>query len=400
MNERLTRHDLLIVSRIPVARRGGRAHADALWAADLAANAEVAGRLALLCPVRDLSPEGTVPLDGRIAVIDAGGITDEALAEAVRASDVLEIPGNFTWAESALARRALGAARREGRLSVLGISSNRARTAVMNAAGRPWPFRLRAAARAASIRLSQRHLARRCDAVRVVGEGLVPLVRGAARVLRVETASWIAEAHVLPARHGQPDPPRAAVASRLEPMKGVALALEAVARAGAAGTPVALDVIGAGPEEGALRRLAEAEGIAGRTRFLGPLGYPGPFHAALDDVDYVLLTNLNDEQPRVLFDAMARGAIPLCPASPACRALGLDGRVYYAQGSAEALAERLLALVRMPEGERRALREGLRRAALARTIATMHAERRDWLLSLLRARAGGGAAGTGVSGAP
>ena len=375
---------------------GGERRTLSLWARDLNANAKTVSRLVLVAPLDDprhAMPSDTAPIDPRVEVVAADGLTDETLRALAAAADVVEVPGNFPWRASTLARRALRAARAAGALCVVGVSSNRARTTVMNARGRGVLRRAKAHATAASIRAAQSDLARRADAVRIVGEGLRPLVAPHARAIYVDTASWIRRDDIQPPRTGQNEPARLLVASRLEPMKGVGNGVRAAAALTRAGVPVTLGIAGVGEEEAALRALAAAEGIAELTTFLGQLAFPGPFYELVRTVDYVLLTNLNDEQPRLIFDAIAQGAVPVCPRNDACLSLGLDARVLYERGSAADLAETVRRLITLPEAERADLRARLCSIAETRTLETMHETRRAWTQAQLAARRTEGASG-------
>ena len=70
------------------------------------------------------------------------------------------------------------------------------------------------------------------------------------------------------------------VISRLEPVKRVAIAVEAVAQV----PDVRLNIAGGGSERNALEELARKRGIAGRVRFLGHLDDPRPAIAASDAI--------------------------------------------------------------------------------------------------------------------
>lgn len=382
-------YQTLIVSRIPVTKTGNQFRSQALWSLDINTNADVANGLWLLCPVLETDSTATDLLNERIKVFNYLKLADGELEDLVQKCDVVEIPGNFDWAGAAIGRRVMRLARKNNKFSILGISSNRAKTTLMNAAGLPLPRRVRAMIRAASIRASQRYLARNCDAVRVVGQGLVPLVSQHAKTLRVDVASWIREDDIRPPREGQSNPISVVIASRLEPMKGVTMGMEAVIETMKTVPNIVLDVIGVGAEEMPLRRLAKDRSITDRTRFLGQLDYPNAFFAALRDADYVLLTNLNDEQPRLIFDAISQGAIPICPNNAACGELGLEPIIYYKAGSAASLSETLKNLIRTPESELKPVRLSLIEIAKSRTIKTMHEQRREWVLSLLQTKRDG-----------
>jgi glycosyltransferase involved in cell wall biosynthesis len=102
-------------------------------------------------------------------------------------------------------------------------------------------------------------------------------------------------------------------AARLVPEKGVNVLLHAVAKLAAAGVGGAVDIIGEGPLREAVARVA-AESAAGhasfRVNYLDPVPYGAPFFELLQRYHALLVTNLGDEQPRVVFDAAAR-AVPV-----------------------------------------------------------------------------------------
>ena len=381
-------YQTLIVSHIPVLRSGSSFKSQALWSKDINTNADVANGLWLLCPVLEADDTATEQLDERIKVINCLKLADGDLEVLVQKCDFVEVSGNFDWTGAAIGRRVMRLARKNKKISILGISSNRAKTTLMNAAGLSLPSRVRAMIRAASIRTSQRYLARNCDAVRVVGQGLVPLVSQYAKTLRVDVASWINEDDIRPPRESRSNPVSIVIASRLEPMKGVSMGMEAVAETMKTMPDIVLDVVGVGVEEEPLRRLAKVRNISSQTRFLGQLDYPTSFFSALRSADYVLLTNLNDEQPRLIFDAISQGAIPICPNNAACKELGLDPMIYYKAGSAAALSETLRNLIETPESKLKSIRLSLIEIAKSRTIRTMHEQRREWMLSLLQAKKG------------
>jgi glycosyltransferase involved in cell wall biosynthesis len=116
------------------------------------------------------------------------------------------------------------------------------------------------------------------------------------------------------------------VATRLEPMKGVHLAVEAlrILRPRMGEHAPILSILGEGRERENLDRLVRDHGLADRVRFADTFSYPDPFLAQIGRHDLRLLTNLNDEQPRVIFDAISQGLAPICPDSRPYRELGID----------------------------------------------------------------------------
>ena len=109
----------------------------------------------------------------------------------------------------------------------------------------------------------------------------------------------------------EPDhrPPRTIIAvGRFAPDKGFDYLLRAVAHLSSRGIDVALELVGAGPEGPALRRLAAELGIADRVRFRGWLHFT-EVHAAMRQATVLVhpSAGLGDGLPNVIREAMALG---------------------------------------------------------------------------------------------
>lgn len=375
----------LLLSYIPATKShdGLAWQTQALWAHDINANAGFLD-IDLLCPVKSHGPTSPdmTPLKPNIVVHDLDSISADKLRNLVAQADFVQVPGNFTWKKSLTARRLLHMAKRSKTIGIVGISSNRARTAIMNARGRSLLRRGYARLQALSIRVSQRWLIRHADGVHVVGQGLRNLAQKDARSLHVGTASWISATDLRSMRPSQGDPVDIVMAARLEVMKGMSLGIEAIQKTYQAWPNLRLSVIGVGPEESRLREQVRQAGLESITRFEGQLGYPEAFFNRLQRADYVLLTNLNDEQPRLIFDAISQGAIPVCPNNRAYTALGLDPMLLYRQGSAEELSNILLQLMHVDGAGREKILAHLSEIAANHTIEAMHKHRLTWLESL------------------
>jgi glycosyltransferase involved in cell wall biosynthesis len=344
-------------------------------------------RLVLFCPVRDseatdsrsASDEATIP--SGVEIVDSACCTGLELRAFIARCDLIQIPGNFSWRESAVIRTYTRLASAQNKPVVLGISSNRARTSVMNSAGAGLLRRSRAKLRSVSIRASQTYLARRCKGVFVVGEGLRGLVEPWNRNVHVGVASWVQQADIRPSRPAMSpgSPITLCAAGRLEPMKGIHIAVDALSRLVSAnpGRELRLEIAGVGGEEPSLRTRVASLGREDRVAFKGSLAYPDAFFNWLLSIDIVLLTNLNDEQPRLVFDALSQGCLPVCPDSPPYRALGIPAALLYRQGSADSLAECVSRLIDSPEPE--GLRNELRALAQRRTLESMHSLRAEWI---------------------
>jgi len=365
---------ILLHSLIPAQRSSGTFAVSSLWAQDVNTLATMAD-VDLLCPVCE--GVGESALDPRITVAQLQACDLDRL---VAACDVVQLPGNFGWSQSRQGFRLKKLASAHGKPLVVGISSNRARTVWMNRRRGALGAAV-AALRFVDIRTAQWALARNTAGLFVVGSGLKSLLSHGN--VHVDVASWVRRSDLLPPAPARSGPPRVCIASRLEKMKGVLLGAQAAAVAARQFPRLHFDVLGEGPEKAGLERVVDECGIGANTRFLGQLAYPDQFFGYLRTADFVLLTNLNDEQPRLIFDAISQGCIPICPNSPPYVALGLPPEVLYERGNADSLAQTLLKLLPRTPG----LPEALREIAAHHTIESMHARRLEWMQTVLRATA-------------
>lgn len=382
---------LLLATPIPVWPHGAGWAAPDLWVRDLEGQRRVVDELCVLAPLGAGEARGLRPVPDGIRVVPLPEVDAEpSLRALVRAFDVVQVGSGMPRHDARPMLRVARAAAETGRCLVTAVTSNRVRTTLLNAAGRGWATRARARLTARSIRGVQEQLVDAADGVMLIGPGLRGLVRRPGANVHVGLASWLTDEDVVGdealaerARRAGASPGLAlCVASRLERMKGVHLAIEAtaiLARQRPGGTR--LTVLGEGPERPALEWLAATRGLQADVRFAGTLGYPEPFLRELRSHDLLLLTNLNDEQPRVVFDALSQGVPVVHPDSPPFASLGLDPRGRYRVGSAPSLADAVAAF----EGPARtlaAMRES-RELARTRTVHRMHEARAAWIRTTL-----------------
>ena len=384
-----TRYKLLILSPIPVLE-----HSDGLFTLDLWAR-DLEGQLGwahttLLCPLRKLKtdqPKAALKkLPPELVIYSCETLAEDPLAELVSATDVIQIPGNAGWRGSGYARRLLKAGRRANKIVVVGVSSNRARTAWLNRSGRGVLQAAKGLLDYVDIRLAQSWLALRSDGVIAVGKGVARLFRHFNRNIHVSTASWIKLSDVRPdVRAISSEPLRLCIASRLERMKGIHVGISAVAHlVHMDNLKLRLIIIGDGPELSKLQQQASDAALSDFISFRPSESYPQPFLNSLTSMDFLLLTNLNDEQPRVLFDAISRGCVPICPDTPTYRQFGLDSRLFYKQGNAQGLARAIETVAESRAQE--SVRKSLPLIAGNFTIDSMHHKRATWISSLICSR--------------
>lgn len=186
-------YNLILYSTIPACLVEGRYSTLPLWARDLEAQAEVADQVTLICPVTEAeTPEGLAAVPAGVTVTPAPRTLN--LAEArrlVHGMDIVQVPGTQPLWRAPLARPLLRAGKIEGAVGIVGISSNRAKTALQNAPRAPSQVhrRTKALFEAGAIMFSQKTLLREANAAFVVGDGLRSLWALKGRSPFVETAT-------------------------------------------------------------------------------------------------------------------------------------------------------------------------------------------------------------------
>ncbi|MBV8202968.1 MAG: glycosyltransferase [Acidobacteria bacterium] len=114
-----------------------------------------------------------------------------------------------------------------------------------------------------------------------------------------------AERAVARARLGlEPEAMVVGAVGRLAPEKGLPFLLEAVALGRARGLPLALVLVGDGPDRASLEREAERRGIAAHARFLGFQRHLESLYPAFD---VFAMPSLEEASPMALLEAMACG---------------------------------------------------------------------------------------------
>ena len=130
--------------------------------------------------------------------------------------------------------------------------------------------------------------------------------------------------------------------------KRVAWLLEAAAALVADGVQVRVLIVGDGPEEAALERLAEELGLSGRCQFMG---FVGDLPAMLTAMDIYVQTASNESVPVATLEAMSAG-LPVVAADEGAIGevitAGETGLLFRA-GGAQDLADRLRPLLDQPD---------------------------------------------------
>lgn len=169
-------------------------------------------------------------------------------------------------------------------------------------------------------------------------------------------------------------------AGRLTDGKGVRLLLDAIVR-----SRIPVDIVGEGD-------LADAVLDAQRqnptlVRLLAPVDYGTAFSHMLDGYAALVVPTISDEQPRIIFDAFARGVPVLASATTGNRQIVDHGRngLLFEPNDAQALADALVAATRDPARLRDMGLIALQDMA-TQTHGAMHAVRGERIAAALAAR--------------
>ncbi len=385
-HKQMTSYKSVKVSLIPVENRRGVYFTDPLRATDLNACVEQRLGLRLISQVEKESRLLLHQVDERVKFTDLIGLTDTDLEDIASEHDLIELPGNFGWSKSSLSRRLMKKARSKGKICIIGASSNRAKTTIVNAKSKGLVGRKEATIRATGIRQTQIYSARNVDGLRLVRNGLMPLAKSQAKEIFFETASWILKKVCELCRDYNIEKLKVSFISRLEPMKGDEIGIRVASAFILPDREVSVSVAGDNPERQKCERLADDFGSCTHSTFLGKVAHPDGLFDLVRTSDVVTLTNLNDEQPWLIFDAVSRGVFPVGPDTEAYAGLGIDERLLHGQGDPDSLRDALLRVLAVTHQKRRNLSQSLRSVLEEYTIENMHKKRDEWYKSLINKR--------------
>jgi glycosyltransferase involved in cell wall biosynthesis len=375
----------LLVLNIPLRTHEGRYWADPLWAKDLALHTRYIRRLSLFCPTVEQAPaDDWRPVTRAVEVISAGPPSKwqplalpallARMILAVGRADVVHIgligqPFPLGWLATPLARL-------RQRLLVVVVESSFWRA--------PKGASVRRRLSAALRESINRRCVNACDlALFTTADYRDRLATRPRGKTYVAPATWIDRDHVL-SEGALPQvwstkQPRLLFAGRLTVEKGVLDLLAAAELSGCA-----VDVVG----EGELREACAAAATLrpDRLRLLDSVPHGQAFSTLLDRYPAVVVPTRSDEQPRVLFDAFARGVPAIVSGTAANREIAEHSGAcrVFPVGDIGALAALMEQALRDVEGLR-PLSEHALGFARSHTHSAMHKTRARLLVDSLDA---------------
>lgn len=390
----ISAYDLLIVSPIRIVHSDGAYYTLDLWARDIVEQCKWVGKLGLVAPVSKGPAGDLVRLPDSVDVfIDGASQLPDRVAEIVSRYTVVQVHSASTRYQKRVYAEFAKAAQELRKLLILSISSNRAKTLTINAEHRGPIRRLQAWFLSGSLMRNIRRLSSLADGVLLTGHGLIGVLEEPrCQDVHIGIASWIEERDIIEvhaaelkgAEIAEADGVRLCIACRLERMKGVSLGLDALklVTESDGNFNYRLTIVGQGPERKALEEQVSRLGLKHCVEFIGTVGYPEPFLSVISKHHILLMTNLNEEQPRVLFDALSQGVFVLVPDSRPYRELPLGDDLFYSHGDARSLADAILRLfARARNGS--LLPVDCREVASMFTLQKMHEKRSRWIVALL-----------------
>jgi glycosyltransferase involved in cell wall biosynthesis len=210
-------------------------------------------------------------------------------------------------------------------------------------------------------------------------------------------ASWIDEKDILPDYVAEDIWQKKLAASdsrlrllfvgRLVPAKGLLVLLQAMRQLSTEGLPISLDILGEGELKNQCELAAsELKGITA-VNLLGTVPYGAPLFELIRRYDAIVVPNISDEQPRIVFDAYSQAVPVLASDTPGLRSCVKDGELglFAAPNDASALAD----LLRYAATHRSGLKQlGMHSLAYAHSMThqEMHRQRAVLLQAMIDTR--------------
>jgi len=385
------RYSLLLLTNIPVNKLGGTYKALDLWVKDITSNAKFVTDICLLCPSSKVNIKNSIKFSVKnIKIIFLEEVNSKKeFSTIISKYDVIQVNAGSTVRNNKILFQVIKIAKKLNKKIIVSVSSDREKTTLLNASTKSRFKRIKAYIISRLILLSAKKMILLSDGLMLIGQGLVPKYSFGHSHIHVGIASWINMENIISNTDFQKkiekikkqDELHLCIATRLEAMKGVHLGIEALCKLNKS-TKINLDIYGEGDELPSLKKLVKKMDVEGKVKFLGYISYGKLFYSAIREYDLMLLTNLNIEQPRLIFDAISQGMLPICPKSSPYLAFGFDEAIMYKMGDSNSLANTINKFQNKDFLIK--ILKSLYNRAEDYTIDSMHRKRAIWMSKLLK----------------
>jgi glycosyltransferase involved in cell wall biosynthesis len=392
----------LLVIGIPIYVDDHGVHwADPLWHKDLVRHLDYLNDFFLACPhIAGTPPAGWISLEGypihyvpiprqlgRFRSVLTGPATFVALWRAIQHVDVVHtgVGGWYPWSTSNIAA-AISILLKRFRITIVESSTWRLLPGEPAWVGKRIDSSLSEWANRISVGAADLSIFTHAEYKR-------SLLRKNSTRGHVIHASWINENDILSdtqarecwSRKRESGLVRFLFAGRLSPSKGVRQLLQALKLLQDVGSRIFLDIMGSGELEDECRAfLATSVDSSPNVRMVAPVQYGPEFFDCLRSYSAVLVPSLGDEQPRIVYDALAVAVPPLASSTVGiadCVEDGVTGRLFR-PGSADELANAMKWAISSSASLETMGMRGLERAR-SMTHSAMHQQRLALLLKAL-----------------
>ena len=175
------------------------------------------------------------------------------------------------------------------------------------------------------------------------------------------------------------------MAGRLVPEKGVTLLLNAIEKLREKNIEAEINIMGSGPLESACRELAAKPQGSVTMAFIEPIAYGKGFYEYLATYDFLMLPNLSEEQPRIIFDSFGQGMSVIASNTEGLVATCKhdENAIIFKRGDLDALCEAIEYVVSHKSNIITLGMNGLKYAQ-SRTHQRMHQDREHFLKEVMK----------------
>lgn len=170
------------------------------------------------------------------------------------------------------------------------------------------------------------------------------------------------------------------MAGRLVQEKGVTLLLNAIEKLRQNNIEAEINIMGSGPLESSCKELASKPQGSVSMAYIDPIPYGRGFYEYLSTYDFLMLPNLSEEQPRIIFDSFGQGMSIICSDTEGLMATckHLENSIIFKRGDLDSLCEAVEYIVNHKSKIIDLGINGLKYAQ-SRTYQRMHQDREKFL---------------------